>query len=91
MSFRGGRLVDVCTECSPRLLPGKSTLHIAKVGTQLYSDTLQREICKDAYLKQKGYTVEWHFFAGRTGLSLDPRLLDELDDAGIPYSVHLPS
>jgi hypothetical protein len=89
-AFSGGRLIDACTACSPRPDPGASTLRVAKLGAQLYSDTLQSQIDKDAFLNGQGYTVEWHFIAGRTGLFIDPRLLVALDEAGIPYYIHLP-
>jgi hypothetical protein len=89
--YGGGRLVDVCSGCSPRPLPGQSTLRVAKLGTQLYSKTLQAQIDKDDYLVEQGYAVEWHFFAGRTGLLLDPRLLDALVEADVPFHLHLPA
>ena len=67
-AFSGGRLIDACTACASGPVPGASTLRVAKLGAQLYSDTLQGQIDKDAFLSGRGYTVEWHFFAGRTGL-----------------------
>lgn len=87
---RGGRLVDACTRCMPRPRPGVSTLRVVKLGTQLHTDTLQREIDKDAYLVKRGFDVEWHFYASRTGLVLDPPLLAALDDAGVSFYLHLP-
>ena len=35
--------------------------------------------------------IEWHFFADRTGCAFDPQVLDSLEDARIPYYVHLPA
>jgi hypothetical protein len=49
---------------------------------------VQSQIDKD---EGRGYSVEWHFFAGQTGLFLVSRLLVGLDEAGILYYVHLPS
>lgn len=90
-TFSGGRLIDSCTQCEPRPEPGISTLRVAKAGSQIYSDTLQSQIDKDAYLKDQSYDIEWHFFAGPTGLSIDPRVLSALEEAEIRYFVHLPN
>lgn len=88
--FIGGRLIDSCTKCTPLPELGESTLRVAKVGFQPYSDTIRNQIHKDAYLKDQGYGIEWHFFPGPTGLTIDPRLLDALDSTGIRYYVHMP-
>ena len=55
-------------------------------------DTLD-QIRKDKDLLDAGRVdeVEWHFFAGSTDtIGADPRILDALDEAGIPYFFHLP-
>lgn len=51
------------------------------------------QIGKDRALLDAGRVdeVEWHFFAGSTDtIGADPRVLDALDAAGIPYFFHLP-
>jgi hypothetical protein len=88
--FTGGRLIDACTKCLPHLESGTSSLRVARVGSQTYSQTLQSQIDKDAYLRKQGYAVEWHFFAGPTGSDVDPLVVEALAEAGIPHVVHLP-
>lgn len=90
-TFPGGRFVDACTYCEGGTDPGVSVLHFAKVGSQFWSETLRGQVEKDAALVQAGYAIEWNFYAGPTGFDIDPRLVDALADAQIPYVVHLPA
>ncbi len=66
----------------------------AKTGYQKYSKRIRDQIEKDAQLitSRELNDFEWHFFAsGRSNsIGLDPRLLDELDKAGIRYFFHIP-
>lgn len=88
--FRGGRYYSSCTGCDEGAVPGTSTLHVAKLGTQPLTATVRSQVAKDAYLVTRGYTVEWHFFAGPNGLDVDAALTEALDEAGISYRLHLP-
>jgi hypothetical protein len=88
--FRGGRYFSACTRCDDGATPGTSTLHVAKLGTQPFNATIRSQVDKDAYLVRRGYTIEWHFFAGPTGLDVDAGLTEALDEAGISYRLHLP-
>ena len=55
------------------------------------------QIRRDVELLNDPFTeierVEWHFFASDISRSIgaNPLILEALDDAGIPYFVHLPS
>jgi hypothetical protein len=88
--FRGGRYFSACTRCDKGATPGASTLHVAKLGTQPFNATVGGQVDKDAYLVSRGYAIEWHFFAGPTGLEVDAELTEALDEAGITYRLHLP-
>ncbi|MBD3947551.1 hypothetical protein [Nocardioides ganghwensis] len=88
--FRGGRYFSACTRCDEGATPGTSILHVAKLGTQPFNATVSGQVDKDAYLVRRGYTIEWHFFAGPTGLDVDAELTGALDKAGITYRLHLP-
>lgn len=88
--FAGGRLIDACTKCAHGLIPGTSTLRIAKLGSLYDSNSLGSQIAKDVLLLDRGYDLEWHFFTGPTGWTVDPTVMDALDDASIPYFIHLP-
>jgi Mg-chelatase subunit ChlD len=85
--FRGGRHVDACTRCTR--VADRSVLREAKVGRQSLRSRIAKQIEKDKALNDAGVPVEWHFIAGRSGVDLDPKLLDALDAAGIPYYLHL--
>lgn len=84
-----GRLFDVCTNCRATPSPASSTLYVTRLGTQVWSETIRDQIEKDAALARSGYDVEWHFFAGPTGLDVDPEIVEALAAARIPYVVHL--
>lgn len=86
-----GRLFDACGSCAPQAEPSRSTLYIARLGSQVWSQTLQDQVESDRRLQDAGYEVEWHFFAGPTGLAVDPAVVDALSDAGIAYVVHIPA
>ncbi|WP_344735533.1 hypothetical protein [Nocardioides fonticola] len=88
--FVGGRLIDACSHCSEGVVPGRSVLRIAKVGPQVFSASEASQVAKDARLVDHGYHVEWHFFEGPTGIDLDPKLVEALDEAGVETYVHLP-
>jgi hypothetical protein len=87
--FRGGRYFSACTRCDDGATR-TSTLHVAKLGSQPFNATVRGQVDKDAYLVRRGYTIEWHFFAGPTGLEVDDELTEALDEAGISYWLHLP-
>ena len=89
-AFTGGRLAEACEDCGAGATPNRSTLHFARVGSQVWSDTLQAQVDKDTALKGQGFDVRWHFFAGATGVDIDPLLVDALVDADIHYVVHMP-
>ncbi len=69
-------------------------LHEVKSGFVRFTPAIRRQIAKDGVLLGRsdvtGYT--WHFVAsGRSGtLGADARVLDLLDQHGIPYIIHLP-
>lgn len=89
-TFAAGRLIDACTACEPSPELGSSTLRIAKLGSLHYATAVQRQIDKDSFLAASGYKLEWHFFAGPTGWTVDTAVLDALDEAEISYAIHLP-
>ncbi|HUG85034.1 MAG TPA: VWA domain-containing protein, partial [Euzebya sp.] len=67
----------------------------SKVGFQHASDRIRRQIDTDAALLANGdFTqVEWHFFASGVSdtIGADPQVIRWLEDADIPYFIHLPS
>lgn len=89
-SNSGGRLYDACTACDEGVLSVDSTLYIVKMGTQVWSPTLQHQIDNDHSLVRRGHRVEWHLYPGPTGLSVDRGLTDALSEAQVPFVVHLP-
>ncbi|MFC5381655.1 VWA domain-containing protein [Aquipuribacter nitratireducens] len=84
----GGRKVDAWDPLTRTAYESKSGYVIeARV-----EETLE-QIAKDRALLDSGEfaDVEWHFFASQAGtVGADVRILDALDDAGIPYVLHLP-
>ncbi len=66
----------------------------SKVGVQRLSDSLRRQIDRDAALLADGryVRVEWHFFASGTSgkIADDPKLFEYLTANDIPYVIHLP-
>lgn len=88
--YVGGRLIDACAKCANEPEPGKTTLRIARLSSLHFSDAIRGQIDKDAYLIGRGYDLEWHFFAGPSGWTVDTSVLDALDDSGIPLVIHLP-
>ena len=69
--------------------------HESKVGHVAWSTSIDNQIRKDAWLIQNG-TIEgahWHFFASSASntVGADKKVLDLLDELGIPYTIHLPA
>jgi Mg-chelatase subunit ChlD len=66
----------------------------AKTGYVKASAFVFKQIEKDRALRAQGFftSVEWHFFpsAASETLGADPRVLQALEQAGIPYVFHLP-
>ncbi len=67
--------------------------HEVKTGYVRYTERLRRQIAKDAALIAQGTQISdahWHFFP--SGISdtvgADPRVIDELEQHGIPYTIH---
>jgi hypothetical protein len=83
-----GRYVDV--------VDGRDVAHEVKSGFVKLQSSISRQIEKDALMVADPQNpiqgVVWHFVASNTSGSLgaDPRVLDLLDEAGIPYVIHLP-
>ncbi|CAM3669534.1 hypothetical protein NOZE110980_10165 [Nocardioides zeicaulis] len=90
-SGTGGRLYDVCTACAHGPVQGRSTLLVAKIGSQIWSSTVQGQIDADHLIAGRGFKVEWHFYPGPTGMAIAPDITDSLTRAGIPFVVHMPS
>ncbi len=69
--------------------------HESKVGRVAFSRFTERQIRKDAWLIENGRMdgAHWHFFASSYSntIGADPRVLDLLDEVGIPYTIHLPA
>ena len=69
--------------------------HEAKVGYRPWSDTIAKQIRSDAYLIQTGVIegAHWDFFASAYNdkMGASPRVLDLLDEVGVPYTFHLPA
>lgn len=68
--------------------------HESKVGFVKWSTGIENQIRKDAYLVSKGRIngAHWHLFASSASntMGADKRVLDLLDQLGIPYTVHVP-
>jgi hypothetical protein len=68
--------------------------HESKVSYTYLSPSLEMQIRSDAWLIKQGEIkgAHWHFFASTYGdkLGADTRVLDLLDEVGIPYTIHLP-
>lgn len=66
--------------------------HEVKCGYVSLRSRSSRQIEKDAVLRSQNQDVVWRFVAsGRSdSLGADPRVLDLLDEVGIPYVIHLP-
>lgn len=69
--------------------------HESKVGFVKWSKSIENQIRKDGYLATPGgnpSSAHWHFFASSASntLGADKRVLDLLDQLGIPYTVHVP-
>ncbi len=69
--------------------------HETKVGYVPWTRSVERQIRKDAWLIGTGAIggAHWHFLASSYSntVGADPRVLDALDSAGIPYTIHLPA
>lgn len=98
---RGRGFADpACAECARRWRivdswdAATKTAREAKVGYQNDVNRVLEQIAKDKRLltAQEFDALEWHFFASAASHSVgaDPRILDALDEAGIPYFIHLP-
>jgi hypothetical protein len=68
--------------------------HESKVSYTYLSPQIEMQIRSDAWLIKKGEIegAHWHFFASTYGdkLGADKKVLDLLDEVGIPYTIHLP-
>lgn len=68
--------------------------HESKVGYTYWSQSIEREIRKDAWLVGSGEieSAHWHFFASGTSntIGASPKVLDRLDAEGIAYTIHPP-
>ena len=84
----GGRKVDAWDPLTRTAYESKSGYVIEARLTE----TLEQVRKDEALLAAGEYAdVEWHFFASQAGtVGADVRILDALDDAGIPYVLHLP-
>lgn len=69
--------------------------HESKVGHVAWTEFTRNQIREDAWLVKKGdiQGAHWHFFASSRSntIGADKRVFDLLDQAGIPYTVHLPA
>ena len=92
-------LTDSCRQgCNPKarvfdvLVDGVA--HESKVGYVPWSSSVEAQIRSDAWLVQTGAVsgARWHFFGSDYShtVGADPRVLDLLAEAGIPFSIHLP-
>jgi hypothetical protein len=87
---------DVCTG-SVRIFDvlADGVAHESKVGRVPFSQFARNQIHKDAWLVRNGDIegAHWHFFASARSnkIGADPRLLDLLDDVGIPFTIHIPA
>ena len=75
----------------------------SKVGFQRLTPEIQRQIDRDEALLARAFdpddpfsayeSLEWHFFPSGVSNTVGgtPELFDALEDAGIPYVIHLPA
>ena len=88
--------IDVCNISNIRFFDVfvDGVAHESKVGYKTLS-AVEKQIRSDAYLIKNGVIegAHWHFFAsGSTNkLGASPKVLDLLDQLGIPYTIHLPA
>lgn len=66
--------------------------HESKVGYKRFGTEIERQIRSDAYLIENGEIegAHWHFMASAYSkkLGADSRVLDLLDELGIPFTIH---
>lgn len=80
-----GRFFDVLVD---------AVAHESKVGFVKWSKSIENQIKKDAWLVQQGQidSAHWHLFASSSSntIGADSRVLDLLNQYGIPFTVHVP-
>jgi hypothetical protein len=68
--------------------------HESKVGRVPWSPSVERQIRSDAWLIETGQIegAHWDFMASSVSntIGANPKVLDLLDEVGIPYTIHLP-
>lgn len=88
--------VDICNSSNRRIIDNllDGVAHESKVGFKYLTPELERQIRSDAHLIEIGTIkgAHWHFLASShtNKLGADKRVLDLLDELGIPYTVHPP-
>lgn len=87
---------DVCNPIRRRFdVLADGVAHESKVGYVRLTSSIEKQIRSDAWLTSMGEIegAHWHFFAsaGSNSVGADKKVLDLLDELGIPYTVHLPA
>ncbi len=96
VSAKTAGCVQVCNALARRFdVVADGVAHESKVGPVPFSASIEKQIRSDAYLIETGEIIgaQWHFFpsAKSDSLGADKRVLDLLEELGIPYTIHLPS
>ena len=88
--------VQVCNALARRFdVVADGVAHESKVGPVPFSASIEKQIRSDAYLIETGEIVgaQWHFFPSAVSnkVGANEKVLDLLEEFGIPYTIHLPS
>lgn len=89
--------VEICNRSNVRIIDNllDGVAHESKVGFKYLTPELERQIRSDAHLIQIGSIkgAHWHFLpsAHTNKLGAHEKVLDLLDELGIPYTIHPPA
>ena len=89
--------VEICNKSNLRIVDNllDGVAHESKVGYKYLTPELEKQIRSDAHLIDIGSIegAHWHFLASAhtNKLGADKRVLDLLDELGIPYTIHVPA
>lgn len=89
--------VEICNGTNIRIIDNllDGVAHESKVGFKYLTPEMERQIRSDAHLIEIGSIkgAHWHFLASAhtNKLGADKKVLDLLDELGIPYTIHPPA
>lgn len=89
--------VEICNATNIRVIDNllDGVAHESKVGFKYLTPEIEKQIRSDAHLISIGSIegAHWHFFASAhtNKLGAQKKVLDLLDEVGIPYTIHRPA